>query len=155
MMSCCQPDPVVTGSQPSDSENTKINMSPSQKLGIETPESAATVLRESSHPWGRSAARVPRAMPSTTAMPRPTSASSRVNGSTFAISRPTGSPYRIDRPRRPRRSAASSSTYWRHNGRSSPYSWRSDSSCDLDALPSEISSAGSEGSTCSTRNTSV
>src|SRR5438477_12511061 len=56
----------VGGSQPSATENKRISIKPSQKLGIATPNSEKTVHRLSSHEYGR----VPDRMPSGSEMAR-------------------------------------------------------------------------------------
>ena len=73
------PSPPL-GNQPSQREKNKINISPIQKLGIDTPISAKTVAKLSNTEYCLVADRIPRGIPMTMETSIPKKASVKVVG---------------------------------------------------------------------------
>ncbi|MNG13431.1 hypothetical protein D3C84_971110 [compost metagenome] len=98
---CCHPPLPVGGSHPKLAENIDINISPRKKPGTEIPKTANVVSELSSHPLGRSAARIPSGTPMITASSIPAAVSSIVAGSVLEMPSSTGVNVWNDSPKSP------------------------------------------------------
>src|SRR6266567_3821967 len=102
----------VGGSQPSPTENKRMSIKPSQKLGIATPNNEKTVHRLSSHEY----ARVPDRMPSGSAIARANTVAARVRVRVAGTRRVTrlsaGCFERHDTPKLPCATSRSQKPYW-------------------------------------------
>jgi len=99
------------GSQPKRSANRKINITPSQKLGIEIPSKATTVPAVSVAEYLRMAEMTPTGMAMASDTAIAASVSSTVAGRRSQINRLTGSAEPRDTPRSPRASRPRNFTY--------------------------------------------
>src|SRR5438093_1980463 len=133
------------GSQPSRTEKNRISMIPSQKFGIETPQSDAPLVTTSQIVLRRTAARTPAGMAMPTATMSERAASSIVIGSFVATVRTTASRVRIDSPRSPWTARAAQRRYWRGMGSLSPYFSRTASRPAASASVPAMTRAGSPG----------
>ena len=97
---------------------------PNQKLGMDTANRAATMVPLSRYDPGRTAARVPSAIPIGIARPRPTSVRRTVYGNASPISVATRWFPRNERPRSPWSARQRKRPNCTGSGRSSPSSWR-------------------------------
>src|SRR5437867_4549552 len=133
------------GSQPSRTEKNRISMIPSQKFGIETPQSDAPLVTTSQIVLRRTAARTPAGMAMPTATMSERAASSIVIGSFVATVRTTASCVRIDSPRSPWTARAAQRRYWRGMGSWSPYFSRTAARPAASASVPAMTRAGSPG----------
>ena len=101
MTRCGRSPPPVAGNQPRCSEKPKISRRPSQKLGIDTPRSATSIARTSSHEFRTSDATSPSDTPMTSATAMLAVASMAVLPRFSRISWATGRRLRIEVPRSP------------------------------------------------------
>jgi predicted aconitase len=90
------------GSQRSWTPNTQASITPSQKIGIDTPASAQSRERLSSHEFRHTADTIPIGIPKASASRIAAVASSTVAGNRRRRSTRTGSPRTIETPRSPR-----------------------------------------------------
>src|SRR5438128_6461599 len=91
------------GSHPSRTETSRISMIPSQKFGIDTPQSETALAATSHGVFRRTAASTPAGIASDNATRSARHASSTVIGSLIATVHATDCRVRIDSPRSPRR----------------------------------------------------
>ena len=91
----------VDGSQPSHTENTMINISPTQNVGNEKPSIDPAMMDFAANESGVNPAHSPNGNPSTMAMIIATSASSTVAGMRCSISCTAGTLEANDLPRSP------------------------------------------------------
>jgi hypothetical protein len=100
--------------------NTHTSRKPSQKTGMEKPDTAKTITVRSIHVPCFHAASTPSGTAIVIATIIVSVASATVGSTRCLISVVTGSPEKIDVPRSPRRRLANQSESWTCNGRSSP-----------------------------------
>ena len=95
-------------------------MKPSQKVGIENPETAKTITNRSSHEPFRHAASTPTGTPMPTLISIANSVSHAVVPTRWPMRVVTGRPEKIDVPRSPRTIRPSQRPTWVRNGWSRP-----------------------------------
>src|SRR5215471_3647661 len=133
------------GSQPRRTDSSRISMIPSQKLGMESPQSETPLARRSHAVFRRSAENTPAGMAMAIAIKRERHASSMVIGSFFATVFTTGSRVRIDSPRSPRTARRAQRRYCTGMGSRRPYFSRISSSPAASASVPAMTRAGSPG----------
>src|SRR6185503_3259538 len=141
------------GSQPSQREKITISTMPSQNTGMLAPKSEATPDSRSSKEWARVADAMPGAMPPRVERRIALPVISMVALKRSRTSPSTGRFIHSERPRSPRATWLIQVTYWTWSGWSSPSWVRRRARSSLLALAPSITSAGSPGARCSTRNT--
>src|SRR5437870_777490 len=133
------------GSHPSRTETSRISMIPSQKFGIDTPQSETALAATSHGVFRRTAASTPAGIASDNATRSARHASSTVIGSLIATVHATDCRVRIDSPRSPRRARPTHRRYWRGIGSRKPYFSRTSSRPAVSASVPAMTRAGSPG----------
>src|SRR5437773_3235333 len=113
------PRPEV-GSQPSHTENTRMSISPTQKVGSENPRIEPAMMVLPAADRGARPAQSPRGIPSRTAIIIAALASSSVAGMRSRIRPIAGTLKAKDLPRSPLAACATKTKYCSMSGRSSP-----------------------------------
>ena len=104
------------GSQPRMPPKTRISISPSQKIGIEMPNSDTVMIALSKAECGLMAAKTPSGTPTSEAMTSEASASWIVTGKASQTSLKAGSLVRSDRPKSPVSASPAKRKYWMKTG---------------------------------------